>query len=232
MEQVKPDDTFADLVQSHLEEAEDALKANDPSLAWTHLERILQVDPARRPAIQHMLKDFCDRISARAAPDWNCVRLALDLLAGPELADEETQIWRRDFKLKEARFWLAQGDLDKAFAIFAELMDKSPAPGQAKQISDMVRGHVAQHLSEHAWPFLGEVVGHLHTIWPPGELHDWLETTATVLAAADQQEKELRLAAAAQQKEKLSRYRTLSYALAVGIAVALVLALALVLLVR
>jgi len=231
MEQVQPD-TFSELVQSRLEKAKGALNDNDLNKAWTHLDRVLEIDPKLRPDIQHMLKDYCSRISDQDAPDWDCIHTALGFLAGPKLVDEQTQAWQQEFKLKEARFWLAHEDQNKTFDIFAELMDKAPASDQAKQISDMVRDHVAQHLSEHSWPFLGDVVGRLHSIWPPGELHDWLETTSNILAAAAQHEEQLRQAAAAQQEDKLHRYRNLSYALLIGIAVTIVLALALVLIVR
>ncbi len=207
MEQVKPDSIAADLVKSLLEEANDALLGNDLDEAWAHLDRALGVEgehPERRSDIQEMLKAYCDRISDQSAPDWNCVHTALNLLAGPKLVDGQTQTWQREFKLKEARFWLAHGDQVKAFDIFADLMNKTPGSDQARQISDMVRDHIAQHLAERPWSFLGDVVGRLHDIWPPDELHDWLETTSNILdAAAAQQQEQLRLAAAAQQEEQL-----------------------------
>jgi hypothetical protein len=207
MEEVKPDSIAADLVKSLLEEANDALLGNDLDEARTHLDRALGVEgehPKRRSDIQEMLKAYCDRISDQSVPDWGCVHTALELLAGPNLVDGQTQTWQREFKLKEARFWLAHEDQAKAFDIFADLMNKTPGPGQARQISDMVRDLIAQRLAERPWPFLGEVVGRLHDIWPPDELHDWLETTSNILdAAAAQQKEQLRLAAAAQQEEQL-----------------------------
>jgi hypothetical protein len=219
-------DPRAEYCQSLLDEARDALQDNNLDEAQRFFEQALGVEgkyPWRVTQIREMLKKYCDRVSDQDSPTWDDVHQALNLLVRLDLVDEQSKAWQQEFKLKEAEFWLAQENLDKSFDIFAELMDS--AQGSETQsrhsieISNLVRVHIAQRLSEQRWLLLGEVVNRLQSVRPHDELRDWLETTSNILSSA------------AKQGQQLRRYRSLTYALAVGIAAVLVVAFALVLLV-
>jgi hypothetical protein len=215
---------LAGLVKSRLNQARNALDANDLDEAQRLFEKARDVEgehSERDLTVQRMLIDYCERVSAQQPPNWDYVHRALDLLEKLSLVDEQSESRRREFQLREAESWLTQENLDKAFSLFADLMEKaegSETPN--KRIAELVRVYLTRRLSERPWPFLGEVVDRLKVIWPRDDkLHDWLETTSSILTAA------------AEQEERLRRYHSLNYALTIAIAAVLVLAVVLVLLV-
>ncbi len=221
-------DIARSLVDNRLDQAQDALAANDLDTAQSHFERAIRVEgehPYRTARIiRPMLKDYSDRITDQDPPDWENAHRALDLLDSLELQDEDTREWQRDLWLKRADFLLRNQKLDDSFNIFQRLMDKEGSGNESdelkREISRIVRVNLLRQAEQRDdLGLLPQIVERFQPLSPSGdELNEWLETISLTLAARSQAADELR----EELKREIRRNRSFMIAVVAIIVLAVV----------
>lgn len=188
-------DPRAGLVQTLLEEGQEALNSNNLAEAQSCYEEALGVTghhPDRARVIRDTLKRYSDAWSNhQEAPKWELAHHALDMLNTLKLADEESQAWLYNLKLKQACYLLEQGAFDESFKLFTGLMANAEQPDVQRHLKanivQMLRNYISRQTTSSDWTALRQLLERLQAIWEPGdELHDWPEIISRLLAAVDQ----------------------------------------------
>ena len=194
-------DITRSLVDNRLDQAQDALAANDLDTAQSHFKRAIRVEGEHtdRAAsiIRPMLKDYSDRLTDQYPPDWKNAHRALELLDSLELQDEDTREWQRELWLKQADFLLRNQKLNNSFNIFQRLLDEEGAGDESdelkREISRIVRVNLLRQAEQRDdLGLLPQIVERFQPLSPSGdELNEWLETISLTLAARSRAADEL-----------------------------------------
>lgn len=192
------EDLMARLVSNQLKQAERAMEQNKLNEAAEFFKKALQV-PGRRPErdadIRQILHQYsANYAKARPEPHWDLAHKTLNLLNDLGLANNESQEWRRELHLEEARFKLQQQDFGQSVATFASLLqeaDPSTKQPLKHKITIIGREYITQHTAVNDWPLLHKLIKDFQPLEASlPDLHEWLKTIAKLLTAAEEQQQE------------------------------------------
>lgn len=188
-------DPRARLVQHRLNEAQQALEANELTEAQKFFEEALSIEgvhPNRASDIRQALKKYSERAAGQTPPDWESVHQVMDLLDTLKLQNDETRAFQRELQLQEAKFLLETKDsLNESFNIFANLMTNAERLGVQDKlkanIAQIICAYVSQRAAQQQWSLLSQVFEKIQKLWPPTDsIHDWLAAISHILTAANQ----------------------------------------------
>jgi len=203
------------LVRTSIKQARTKLEEDDFEQAQQFFQEALEVDGehlGRAMMIRRELKNHSDQlVSEPNSFNWEKAHRSLEMLEDLGLGDEETDGWRRSLCLRQADYYLDQGNLDQSFEIFRELMEEGQLPDDSDelkaQISDTVRRNLLSQARKHEWDSLREIIRRFTEIDKPvlkqgDELSEWLETISGTLEAISQADEDAQRKLKAEQRRR------------------------------
>lgn len=180
------------LVRNFLKQAHAALNTNDLQEARNLFQKALEVEGAntdRENEIRQELKRYSERVTKQEPPDWELAYQGLDLLSALGLQSGETDTWRRDLKLEQAKYLLERKQQNESFDIFGALIAEHEQSSDRDEIlariSSILRENISRRAANHEWDSLRKMIGSIKELWPQGDgLHQWLETISEALKEA------------------------------------------------
>jgi hypothetical protein len=189
-------------LRGHIGAGKDSLYKDDPEYARTHFEEALKiVNPPPEwaiPEIRQALKNYIDRLTKNRPADLDDkAQTAFSILRHPELQNDETLAWERDFKMTRARFLFESKQIDQSFDTFPKLLVETEQPEIQRQIkanfSRLAGSYVSQCIDQEQWSEPRRVFECLQTSWPPtDELSDWLAIVSRILATVHEQGEQIK----------------------------------------